>query len=75
MTLDAVQVGDKIIIDKIGDKNISVQAIRLGISEGSLVECIEKLPKGPVIIKNHMQEIAIGRKLAEKITIRSLKEA
>lgn len=75
MTLDAVQVGEKIIIDKIRDEKMSVQAIRLGISEGSLVECIEKLPRGPIIIRNHMQEIAIGRKLAEKITIKSLKEA
>ncbi|SHF54391.1 Fe2+ transport system protein FeoA [Caldanaerobius fijiensis DSM 17918] len=74
MTLDLASIGNKLIIDKIDDEKVKIQILRFGISEGSLVKCVDKLPKGPVIIQNRMQEIAIGRKLAEKIKIREVKE-
>ncbi|WP_026486625.1 FeoA family protein [Caldanaerobius polysaccharolyticus] len=74
MTLDLAKIGNKLIIDKIDDERVKIQILRFGISEGSLVKCVEKLPKGPVIIQNRMQEIAIGRKLAEKIKIKEVKE-
>lgn len=70
MTLDLANKGQKIEIINIPDSNIRVQAIRLGIAEGSKLLCFEKLPAGPVILQNRMQEIAIGRNLAKKITIK-----
>jgi len=70
MTLDLANKGQKIEIINIPDPNIRVQAIRLGISEGAKLLCSEKLPAGPVILQNRMQEIAIGRNLAKKITIK-----
>lgn len=70
MTLDLANKGQKIEIINIPDSNIRVQAIRLGIAEGSKLLCSEKLPAGPVILQNRMQEIAIGRNLAKKITIK-----
>ena len=69
MTLDKASRGDKIEIIHITNANIRAQAIRLGISEGSRLLCSEKLPAGPIILQNKMQEIAIGRKLAQQITI------
>lgn len=70
MTLDQAEKGQRIEIVKIPDEKIRVQAIRLGIFEGSKLLCSEKLPGGPVILQNRMQEIAIGRNLAREIEIK-----
>lgn len=72
MRLDQVNKGQRFQITSIGDKQISTQAIRLGIHEGAKLTCAYKLPGGPVIIQNGMQEIAIGRGLARRIEIQLL---
>lgn len=72
MTLDLAARGQKIEVIHIPDANIRAQAIRLGIYEGARLVCSEKLPAGPVILQNRMQEIAIGRNLAKKITIKAV---
>ena len=69
ITLDQAQKGQKVTIRRIPDGVVRVQAIRFGIGEGSVILCMEKLPKGPVIIRKGWQEIAIGRKLAESILV------
>lgn len=70
MTLDQAEKGQKIEIINIPDKKIRVQAIRFGIAEGSKLVCSEKIPGGPIILQNRMQEIAIGRNLAREIEIK-----
>ncbi len=70
MTLDLVNRGQKVEIVNIPDPSIRVQAIRLGIFEGAKLFCSEKIPAGPVILQNRMQEIAIGRNLAKKIKVK-----
>lgn len=72
MTLDLVGKGQKLEIVHIPDSSIRAQAIRLGIYEGAKLVCSEKLPAGPVILQNRMQEIAIGRNLAKKIDVKSI---
>lgn len=72
MTLDKVIRGQSIEIIKIPDVNIRTQAIRLGLCEGARLTCSEKLPLGPVILQNRMQEIAIGRRLAETIEVKTI---
>lgn len=74
MTLDMAKKGQKIFIKKINDDNIRVQAIRLGIYEGAKVNCSLKIPFGPIILGNRMQEIAVGRSLAKKIQIDVIEE-
>jgi len=69
MTLDKVQKGQRMHIQRITDSKLRDQIIRLGIYEGARVTCAEKIGGGPVVIKNRMQEIAIGHGLAEKIFI------
>lgn len=69
MTLSEVNRGDKFQVDHIPDTNVRAQALRFGISEGAQVSCVEKVPGGPVILKRNFQEIAVGRRLAEKIEI------
>ncbi len=72
MKLDKVTRGQQIEIVKIPDVNIRAQAIRLGIGEGAKLTCSEKLPAGPIILQNRMQEIAIGRRLAESIEVKAV---
>ncbi len=69
MTLDKVKRGNKIRIKKIDNKDLKTQAIRIGIYEGAIFLCSEKLPGGPIILQNRMQEVAIGRGLAEDIEV------
>ena len=69
MTLDKACSGQRFQVLSIDDRNISNQVIRLGICKGAELTCAGKLPGGPIIIQNKMQEIAIGRRLA-KIAIR-----
>ena len=72
MTLDKVNRGNKIRIRKIDNKDLKTQAIRIGIYEGAVFMCSEKLPGGPIILQNRMQEIAVGRGLAEDIEIEGI---
>jgi ferrous iron transport protein A len=69
MTLDKVKRGNKVRIKKIDNKDMKTQAIRIGIYEGAVFLCSEKLPGGPIILQNRMQEVAIGRGLAEDIEV------
>ncbi len=72
MTLDKALKGQQVEIVSIPDTRIRSQAIRLGIYEGSVLVCSGKLPAGPVILQNRMQEIAIGRRLAQKIVVKGV---
>ncbi len=69
-TLDQVKRGQKVEIYSIPDELIRAQAIRFGVAEGVIVTCSEKLPAGPVVISKGHQELAIGRGLAKKITVK-----
>lgn len=72
MTLADVNRGEEFKIINIPNEIIRAQAIRFGISEGATVICSEKIPGGPVILKKNLQEIAIGRRLAQKISIEKI---
>lgn len=72
MTLDKVKRGNKVRIKKIANKDLKTQAIRIGIYEGAVFMCSEKLPGGPIILQNRMQEVAVGRGLAEDIEVEGI---
>ncbi|KKM09173.1 iron transporter [Clostridiales bacterium PH28_bin88] len=69
MTLDKVKRGQWIKILSIPEAEVRAQAIRFGIMEGEVISCAEVVPSGPVILSKNKQEIAIGRKLAERIQV------
>jgi Fe2+ transport system protein FeoA len=75
MTLAEVKQGQKVIIQHISDPLVRAQAIRFGIAEGSHVLCATVIPSGPITLKKNLQEIAIGRGLAARITVRPATEA
>jgi Fe2+ transport system protein FeoA len=61
--------GQKVKIVSLPDEFTRAQAIRFGISEGTVVTCREVVPAGPVVIARNRQEIAIGRNLARLIEV------
>lgn len=69
MKLSQVNPGDTIEIIGLPDPVVRAQAIRLGIYEGAVIKCSERINKGPVILQNRLQEIAIGFSLSEKIEV------
>ena len=67
MTLDNLQPRQALVIQRINDPSTRVQAIRLGLCEGTKVMCVERILGGPVIIGFDNQEVAVGRRLAQTI--------
>lgn len=70
-TLTQVQKGKWFKIRFIPDERIARQAIRIGITEHSVLLCLAKLPGGPVVFQLGIQEIAVGRRLAARIEVSS----
>jgi len=68
-TLDKSKKGTQVIIIKIPEGNYKAQLIRMGISEGDTLTCLQRLPGGTVVVQKSRQEIAIGFDLAKKIKI------
>lgn len=68
--LSGVRSGDRIEIIAVDDEHARVQALRFGMAEGACVECITRIPAGPIVVRSGRQEIAVGRSLAERIQVR-----
>jgi len=71
-SLDCIRKGERIEILSVDDPHARVQAMRFGMSEGACVECVTKIPAGPLVLKSGRQEIAVGRALAKRINVRRL---
>lgn len=56
-------------IADISSVEVRTQLIRFGLGIGSKARCHQKLPFGPLVIKYRRQEIALGRAVAEQITV------
>ena len=46
-----------------------MQAIRLGLGPGAVVEVLQKLPHGPVVVRQNGRSIAIGHELARHMHV------
>lgn len=68
--LDCARAGDKLQIISVDDEHAKIQALRFGMSAGANVECVTRIPAGPLVLKSGRQEIAIGRSLAKRIQVR-----
>lgn len=71
-SLDVIRKGERIEIISVDDTHARVQALRFGMAEGACVECVTRVPAGPLVIKSGRQEIAVGRALAKRINVRRL---
>jgi Fe2+ transport system protein FeoA len=71
-SLDCVRRGERLEIVSVDDQHARMQALRFGVAEGACVECVTKIPAGPLVLKSGRQEIAVGRALAKRISVRRL---
>ena len=71
-TLDCIRRGERIEIMSVDDQQARVQALRFGVAEGACVECVTRIPAGPLVLRSGRQEIAVGRALAKRISVRRL---
>ena len=69
MTLADGKDGQHLIITRTNGDEITWQALRFGIGEGSSVQVQKNIPGGPVIVLRNQLEIAIGRQLAALIEV------
>lgn len=52
-----------------GGRNMLGRCLSLGLTPGSIIKMLENYSGGPVLVKIHDTEIALGRGLAEKISV------
>ncbi len=69
MTLSDAREGQWLIVEGAKSDEVTWQALRFGIEEGSLLLVQRTIPGGPVIIAKNQLEIAIGRQLASQILV------
>ncbi len=69
-TLDAIRKGEHIEILGVDDEHARIQALRFGMAEGACVECVTRIPAGPLVLRSGRQEIAVGRNRAKRIRVR-----
>ena len=72
MTLNQLNRGQTVILLDLPSGIIRSQSVRLGLMPGTEVTCVQKMPKGPVIIRKNHQQIAVGEALAAQITVKAL---
>lgn len=73
MRLDQATPGQELMITAIADDLARLQAIRFGIAEGSRAVCQTVLPGGPIVLRKGQQELALGRNLANRISVEAVR--
>lgn len=69
IALNRVPKGSRLIVMEIPEGKARSQLIRLGVTKGEFIRCLERLPGGTIVIQKHRQEIAIGVSLARTILV------
>ncbi len=69
MTLTEGKEGQLLLVTRTTSDDITLQALRFGIGEGSHVRVQKNIPGGPIVISKNQLEIAVGRQLAESIEV------
>jgi len=71
-TMDTLRRGDRCVVVGISDERARDVALRFGMAAGATVSCVIAIPAGPIVLRSGRQEIAVGRGLARRISIRGL---
>jgi Fe2+ transport system protein FeoA len=70
--MDTLRRGDWCVVVGISDERARDVALRFGMAAGATVSCVIAIPAGPIVLRSGRQEIAVGRGLARRISIRGL---
>ena len=69
-TLADARQGQHFTVTSVDDERARVTALRFGMAEGACVQCVQRIPAGPIVLRSGRQEIAVGRELAKRIQVR-----
>ncbi|MGD0855459.1 MAG: metal-dependent transcriptional regulator [Dehalococcoidia bacterium] len=70
IALGKLSPGESAVIKTCGGGRESLgRCLSLGFTPGSVIKMVENYSRGPVLVKVHDTEVAIGRQLAEKISV------
>jgi Fe2+ transport system protein FeoA len=69
MKLSTLRKGMRARIAQLPEGEMRSHFIRIGLMEGAIISCLEKLPGGTVVLGFHHQEVALSGELAESIAI------
>ena len=67
--LHAVRKGRLVKVVNVPEGKNKALLIRLGVVEGVILRCLERLPGGTIVVQKQRQEIAIGAPLARLIFV------
>jgi len=67
--LSSVSRGTSVKIQKLPTGVIRAQFIRIGLAEGAIIECLERLPGGTLVLRHSRQEMALSSELAASILV------
>ncbi len=67
-TLSAVTSGETFEIDGVADPDVRARLLRLGFLDGT-VTCHRRIPNGPIVLQYKGTSLALGRRIADDITI------
>ena len=73
ISLHLAKKGTFLRIEGIPEGKSRAQLLRLGLLEGEIVRCLERLPGGTIVLEKNRQEIAIGFSLASTIVVTVVK--
>jgi len=69
-TLSKLNAGNTCVLKEYtGERNLLGRCLSLGFTPGSVVKMLENFNSGPVLVKVHDTEVALGRDLADHITV------
>lgn len=68
-TLAEARKGQHFTVTAVDDERARVTCLRFGMAEGACVQCVARIPAGPIVLKSGRQEIAVGRELAKRIRV------
>lgn len=67
--LSSVGKGLSAQIVRLPEGDMRIQFIRIGMMEGAMVTCLERLPGGTMVLLHHRQEVALSADLADAIWV------
>jgi len=60
MLLDEVQKGQSLRVLAVRDSSLRAQLLRMGLCEGSVVRVVQRISRGPALLRWGSQELALG---------------
>ncbi|MDD5648258.1 MAG: FeoA family protein, partial [Dehalococcoidia bacterium] len=70
ISLGELNSGESGVIKNFGGGRGSLgRCLSLGFTPGSIIKMVENYRRGPVLVRVHDTDVAIGRQLAEKISV------